>query len=320
MPVDQNPAPIIDSPSQPQDAYRDFRESAEAMGDEKGILNKTPEDQQKIIEGAREHAGDEEATRLQALVNGDIAQDTPPAPTPEPSAAGGGIGNGSGSGNVADPPSGGGGGRKKRRTPKYRFGFTPVHKDIDVGGYVMPSLPDVDQALSKLRHENTWQEIADRLSARVPALVRVVNATGTLAHAPVEAKGVIAVEVLRDRINRGLAPMFAQLDRLGTEPAIFGAKDATGKVDAILTNGDETKIFVGQIAENPSRYQLTEEQQEWLRVAQEINQAPKKILEAHGQKVDTYEHTTEFFVGRMIVGKYDSTGDVCRAGLCTDGG
>ena len=210
---------------------------------------------------------------------------------------------------MAEPPTSGGG-KKRRRTPKHRFGFTPVHKDIDIGGYVMPSLPDVDQALSKLRHENTWQEIADRISARFPALVRVVNANGTLAQAPIEAKGVIAVEVLRDRINRGLAPMFAQLDRLGTEPAIFGHKDANGKVDAILKEGDEARVFVGQIAENPSRYQLTEEQQEWLRVAQEINQAPKKILEAHGQKVSDFEHETEFFVGRMIVGKYDSTGDV----------
>ena len=309
MPVEQNPAPVVDAPSQPKDAYRDFRESAEAIGDEKGIQNKTPDEQQKIIDGARQHAGEEEATRLQAVVNGDIALDTPPAPKPEPDAAAGGIGNGSGSGNVADPPASGGGGKKRRRTPKYRFGFAPVHEDIDIGGYVMPSLPDVDQYAAKLRHDSTWQEIADRVSARYPKLVRVINAHGTLAHAPVEAQGVIYIEGLRDRINSALAPMFAQLDRLGTEDALFGHK-VEGKVDAILTNGDETKVFVGQIAENPSRYQLTEEQQEWLRVAQEINQAPKKILEGHGQKVTDYEHKTEFFVGRMMVGRYDSTGEI----------
>ena len=64
IPVAPDPAPVVDTPSQPQDAYKDFRESAEAIGDEKGIHNKAPEDQQKIIDGAREHAGEEEATRL----------------------------------------------------------------------------------------------------------------------------------------------------------------------------------------------------------------------------------------------------------------
>ena len=104
--------------------------------------------------------------------------------------------------------------------------------------------------------------------------------------------------------------MFAQLDRLGTESQIFGKADDAGKITVKTTDGKDTEVFVGQIAENPSRYQLSEEQTEWLNVAQEINQAPKKILEAHGQKVPDYEHDTEFFVGRMITGKYDSAGEV----------
>ena len=108
--------------------------------------------------------------------------------------------------------------------------------------------------------------------------------------------------------------MFAQLDRIGAEDVIFGVKDEAGRVTAKLKDGSETQVLVQQIAENPSRYDLTEKQILWLNTAQEINQAPKRILEAHGQKVHDYQHDSEFFVGRVIVGKYNATGEVVELG------
>ena len=319
MPVDLTPEPGVGPPEVPDAAYREFLERLEALPGERlqneaGMLRQIaqdPEQLERTIEGARQLAGDEEAVRLQGLLSGGVVPATPPKPVP---AAAGAGGSGAGRGNVAaPPPSGAGGNKKKRRPSKWRFGAPPVHGQVQVGGYSFDALPDLDSALAKMRHDSTWQKVADWIGPRFPALVRVVNASGGLAYAPVEAKAAIGVEVLRAEMDAKIIPMFAQLERIGTEDALFGLKDEAGKVAATLANGQETRVFVGQIAENPSSYQLNAQQTEWLRVAQEINQAPKKILEAHGQTVSEYEHDTEFFVGRMIAGKYDSEGNLVKS-------
>ena len=245
--------------------------------------------QKHHVDGAKEQvAGEEEATRLQAVVNGDIALDTPPAPKPEPDSAGGGIGNGSGSGNVAEPPASGGGGKKRRRTPKYRFGFAPVHEDINIGGYVMPSLPDVDQALAaKLRHENTWQEIADLISAQSPKLSSVWSTRhGTLAHAPIEAKGVIYCRGPTGSHQSRSCPRCSHNSTVSVlSQRYLAARTPTARLTRFSRGATRQGCSWGRSPRTPVDTSSPMSRQEWLRVAQEINQAPKKILEAHGQKV-----------------------------------
>ena len=320
MPAELDPPTLIE-PEAPDSAYREFREKTDTQpGDP--ITNERAELQQmeepeKVIEGARMVSGEQEAERVANLLTAEVIPDTPPPPVPpdpSPQVAGGGRGDGTGTGNIVDGLDGGGKKKRKPREDKYRFGAPPIHGRVAVGGYEFPALPDVDQAFAAMRHENRWQHIADKLSARFPAVVRVINAAGTLATAPVQAQGVIAVEVLRERMNNGLMPIFTQLDRIGTEDAVFGVKDARGMVSARTKTGDDVQVMVGQIAENPSRYVLNPLQDQWLKVAQEITETPRRILEAHGQKVHEYEHESEFFVGRVIVGRYDAAGEVVELG------
>ena len=140
-------------------------------------------------------------------------------------------------------------------------------------------------------------------------------------------------------MNRATAPMFAQLDRIGTEEAIFGPKiqqlgglqeqvyqkigrtipeidpKDVGKVNATLKDGAPAKVYLAEIAENPSRYQLTDQQEEWLKVAREVDTAPRQILQAHGQQVGEYQaKTTEHFVGRIMAGKYNENGELIESG------
>ena len=218
MPAEADPLSLIPSEA-PDEFYREFREGLsvkagdEAMNTRAAIRAMEPPEQERLISGAKTAVGDTESERLWKLLNEDTVADA--APPPIPAAAGGGIGKGAGRGNIrGTSPRGRGPGRGG---PVGRFGAPSVHREIKVGGYSFPSLPDVDDAFASMRHDNTWQHMADRLSKRFPALVRVVNASGTLATAPIEARGAIAVEVLRERMNRGLAPMFAQLDRIGDE-------------------------------------------------------------------------------------------------------
>ena len=321
FPSDLNSPSLID-PESPGTAYRAFRSQTDSMpGDvitnqRKALIASTNQD--TILEGARLISGDTEVERLRGLMgDGVIPNDPPPPLTPDESSTS--IGDGSGTGNIIEPSAAGDGKKpprppKKRSGGKDRFGAPQVFGRIHSGGYSFPTMPGVDHLFASMRRENTWQWIADKISLKYPALVRVVNAAGTLASAPVEAKGLIAIEVMRERMNRGLAPMFAQLDRIGSETSIFGAKDEAGDVTAILKDGTETQVLVGQIAENPSRYQLTDEQRLWIDTAQEINQVPKRILEAHGQKVNDYLYHTEFFVGRRIVAKRDKSGEIIDLG------
>ena len=269
----------------------------------------TPE---QLDEALQEQAFDEIHAQADPMPS---AQDPPPLePSPEGGGSGAGAGggrrggDGSGTGDIL-PPDGGG-----RRRGQPTFGTRPVHGDIQIGGYRFPSLPEVDSVFADMRARASWQQWADALARRLPAVVRVVNAAGTLNTAPAVAKGRIAIEVMRDRMNRAVSPMFAQLDRLGREDALFGVKDDTGRVTATRTNGEAAQVFVQEIAENPSRYQLSASQETWLAAAQEINQAPKKILEAHGQKVKETEHSTEYFVGRIIVKKENAAGDIVELG------
>ena len=269
----------------------------------------TPE---QLDEALQEQAFDEIHAQADPMPS---AQDPPPLePSPEGGGSGAGAGggrrggDGSGTGDIL-PPDGGG-----RRRGQPTFGTRPVHGDIQIGGYRFPSLLEVEEQEAAMRAWASWQQWADALARRLPAAVRVVNAAGTLATAPLVARGRIHIEVMRDRMNRAISPMFAQLDRLGREDALFGVKDDTGRVTATRTNGEAVQVFVQEIAENPSRYQLSASQETWLAAAQEINQAPKKILEAHGQKVKETEHSTEYFVGRIIVKKENAAGDIVELG------
>ena len=220
MPVEPNPPSLID-PESPEAFYRAFRERVDALpGDritnEHHALLSLGDEGERLLAGAKIAGGDAEVERLQRVAGEGVVPDDAPPPNLPPEH--GDIGEGSGQGNIlgddGKPPrkpprrrrasgAGGGGGQ--------RFGT------IQVGGYSMPTLPDVEDMLAKMRHENTWQGIADKISGKYPALVRVVNAAGTLGTAPLDAKGMIAVEVLRYRIVT-VAWLPCSLSLIASEP------------------------------------------------------------------------------------------------------
>lgn len=255
----------------------------------------------------------------------------------KPMADGGGDfgGNGIGVGHMLSPDPFGSGG-------------------IRHGGYVQPMLPDPEDAKAYLVRHDFWQKAANILYDRVPGgpgLVRAINATGTLPKAFIGAQAKVLTEVLREWGDRGFAPMFAQLERIGSEDKVFGPKigkgflnlrqgrettllgpnpgtglvnlgvnpEDVGKVHAVTAEGQPVRVFVQQIAENPSRFQLTDKQKQWLETAQIMNQAPKKILEAYGQKVGRFDPASEFFVGRTLVTRTSADGDIIDLGYVGGG-
>ena len=305
-------------PDAPDAAYRQFRQLIqEAPGDDpiatewKALRAADQEKQQHIIEGARQVLGDSEAQRLEALLLSDVVASTPPPPLPEAASGGrGGRGGRGRRGNVAGagPPEGPG---RRPRGDKNRFGAAPVVGRVEAGSQQFDALPPMDQMLAAMRRDTRWQRLADWLNPRFPQLVRVINASGGLQGAPIQFQAQVGLEVGREFMRRYTEPLAAQLNRLGTEDYMFGLKDAQGRVRIPDKNGAPVQVLVQQIAENPKRYTLSEEQRQWIDTAQGLNQAPRSILVAHGQQVKAYDPLhSEFFVGRIILGKYDDAGEI----------
>ena len=194
----------------------------------------------------------------------------------------------------------------------------PGRPGVKIGRYTMPMLPSVDELLAAMRIEGAWQQLADAISSRWPALVRWINASGGLANATVPAKAKIALEAMREEMESLTAPVFAQLDRIGSEEAVFGAKIRSGtdrgKVRFKTADGQEVRVFVQQIQENRSRYQLSERQIAWLDTALKIDEAPRNLLNAYGERIGLYEYSTQYFTGRLLVKKENYNGDLLDLG------
>ena len=150
------------TPSTPAGIYTDFSEQITEMsadfvdGARDALRRMPPEEQEKVISGAREVHGEAEAERLQSIADGQPVQDTAP-PRPIPPQAGD-IGSGAGTrqrwrGPPSQPP-----------IPPERFGSAPHHGVVKVGGYSFNALPNVEDVLAKMRVDGPWQVLADKLS------------------------------------------------------------------------------------------------------------------------------------------------------------
>ena len=321
----QEVAVALDAPSQPitenvnrplaalspENLFATFREKERSLSDTglRNWLMTLQENQllEPMIAGAKQSSPADER-RLRDLVAGDVVHDPPPPPTE--AAAGGGDGPRIPRGG---PPDGGG-------ADKGRYGIPgEPRKQITVGdsGYGFDTLPKADAKLASMMRAGPWQKLADLMIEKVPggaAIVRVVNASGGLSKAPIEARALIAREALAEHFDHDLAPALAWVEQVGTERAVWGVKNADGKVQATLADKSVENVYVQEIIEDPKKYKLTENQTEWMRRALEVTTLPRRMLDAMGKKVGVYNPGDEKNYTGLLLLSRTTAGQVVERG------
>ena len=305
----------------PEDAYKQFSLQTEQqqVAEIRSRAMQGEEFVQPIIEGARRVAGDVEAQRLQQMATQDVVPVSPEAPaqaTPEPE-----IPREPQAGEFAG--RGGGGGRRGGRGERERFGEGEHGGWVPVpgAGFSIPTLSTAADKIAQMRRSTTWQWMADQLSQRVKgggAAVRLVNPSGGVEGAPVVTRMKIAQEALRDEVDHNWQPLFAWLDELGSESAVFGQADEAGRVTVTLKgerSGQQAQVYIQQIAENRGRYVLSALQEQWLDRADAVSRVSRDYLKTIGQRFGDFNPGDgSNYTGLLLVAKRNQTGEIVNFG------
>ena len=322
LPAD--PPPPSDGSILPEDAYRVFTQQTEQRQlAELRTRVARGEDLTHLIEGARRIAGDVEAQRLQELATADVAparpertpiQPEPEAEIPREPEAGEFAGRGGGGGR-----RGGRGGRSERE----RFGEGEYGGEVPVpgAGFSIPTLSTATEKIRQMRSSTTWSWMAEQLSQRVKgsgAAIRLVNPSARADDAPVVTRMKIAQEALRDEVDHNWQPLFAWLDEIGSESAVFGQADEAGQVTATLKgerSGQQAQVYIQQIAENRGRYVLSELQEQWLDRADAVSQVSRDYLKRIGQRFEDFNPGDgSNYTGLLLVAKRNEAGEIVDFG------
>ena len=319
------PTPL--DPLAPSTLYEEFRGLAQVnqLDDmaQRAYLMANPDLIETVLRGAAEVAGDAEAQRLRNLIDQQtqrLDQQTQLQDAMERA-----IGPLEGSG-----PGGGGGGPRIPRGPDEpgdgfhrRYGGRgrpPEEIQVGSSGYSFKTLPSVDDKIAAAIKETSWQKLADALH-RIPggaAIVRVVNASGGLSQAPVQARAQIARELLEEQFEHDVSPAFAWVEQLGTERTVWGRKDDAGRVTVKMAQGEhkgqQAQAFIQEIVEDPKRFELSEAQLRWVNRALVVTNLPKQILTKMGQRIRDYNPGPDLNYTGLILVQREVGGNVIERG------
>jgi len=105
--------------------------------------------------------------------------------------------------------------------------------------------------------------------------------------------------------------LMSHVRAVGTQDEVFGRTDlATGK----FVDGPFIGRSMNEIAENPSKFKLTERMEEWLKRTQTVEEAKFQYMKESGIKIERIpvgeREMVERYANRIVVGRYAKDGEL----------
>ena len=154
-----------------------------------------------------------------------------------------------------------------------------------------------------------------RKLAELPGLQHILKRFNpTVAATDPLVKSLIGQKMLRAEGEQKAQIAFSRLRRLGSQDAVFGGLDDNGR----LVGGKLDGFNVNDIRSNVSKYDhlLTQKQREWIKNANEIEEAKYRLLTSEGIDIKKLEFEDGgAYAGRTVMGKMLPTGELMSVAL-----
>jgi hypothetical protein len=159
----------------------------------------------------------------------------------------------------------------------------------------------------------SFKKDASRAVANIPGIKQVVNILNPSATASTPAKQALIIRaVLSDEATYKTQGIIAYLRKIGTQEQVFGKLDKNG----LLASGVNKGKAVNDIRTYPDRYTLTDKQKNWIKAANDIEQAKLEYLRANGIEINelAFEEGGQY-AGRRLYAKMSKNGELLETAV-----
>jgi len=191
----------------------------------------------------------------------------------------------------------------------------PQPAPIENNRLVMPDLQPAQQVVDVYSRPDFWRNVAN-----LPLVKKAVGLFNPAAVANDPARQAIILRAtLKDEGAQKAQAVMAHLWEIGTQDRVWGKTDEMG----LLKSEPFTGISIDDIRTNPAKYsaQMTAQQREWIKRADEIERAKLDALKRN--EIEINELSFEdggVYAGRRVMGKFNDSGELIESGRIGIGG